>query len=130
MSSKEIRPKWWQLYLTLPLLVTLFAIDARLKISSRGHQAVQIGIVLLLCALVRLWLKANAMALSELDRRGQPGSVRVLQVHTARLPESDNKRLISLPDSEVKGMLHNIFEMDYIDAEFLPIDEVSEKIKE
>ncbi len=60
MSSNYARPKWWQLYLTFPLLIALFAVDSRLKISMRGHQAVQIVIVLLIYRLVHLWLRANA----------------------------------------------------------------------
>ena len=35
---------------------------------ERGHQAVQIGIILLVYGLIHLWLKANAAALSNMDQ--------------------------------------------------------------
>ena len=68
MSSQNAGPKWWQVYLTLPLLMALFAADSRLKISIRGHQLVQIGIVLLVYGLIHLWIKANSAVLSKMDR--------------------------------------------------------------
>ena len=65
MTSPNNSPKWWQLYLTFPLLIALFVMDHRLKISTPGHQAVQIGIVLLVYGLIHLWLKANRSAFSK-----------------------------------------------------------------
>ena len=130
MSSQYARPKWWQVYLTLPLLVALFAVDSRLKISTRGHQGVQIGIILLVYGLVHLWLKANAKALSNMDRIQGHRTFTVIQIPPYQLDDSnkDKRPIIQLPDSEIKGMLSNTFEMDYIDAEFLPIDEVSQEL--
>lgn len=129
MSSQIARPKWWQVYLSLPLLVGLFALDSRLKMSARGHQAVQIGIVLIVYLLIHLWLKANAPALSGMDRKGSHGSIRVLQIRPAQLPGSERQRLIQLSDSEIKGMLSNTIEMDYIDSEFVVTQE-EQQVKE
>ena len=130
MSSQYARPKWWQVYLTLPLLVALFAVDSRLKISTRGHQAVQIGIILLVYGLVHLWLKSNAKALSNMDRIQDHRTFTVIQIPPYQLDDSnkDKRPIIQLPDSEIKGMLSDTFEMDTIDAEFLPIDEVSQEL--
>ena len=130
MSSQYARPKWWQVYLTLPLLVALFAVDSRLKISTRGHQAVQIGIILLVYGLVHLWLKANAKALSNMDRIQGHRTFTVIQIPPYQLDDSNKYKrpIIQLPDSEIKGMLSDTFEMDTIDAEFLPIDEVSQEL--
>lgn len=128
MYSQNSHPKWWQVYLTFPLLIAAFALDNRLKISARGHQAVQIGIVLLIYMLVHLWLKANSSSLSRIDQRGKSGNYRVLQMRPAQLPESKSDRLLQLPEAEVKGMLSNTFEMDYIDAEFFSIED--EEMKE
>ena len=131
MSSSSSRPKWWQVYLTLPLLVALFMVDSRLKISPRGHQAVQIGIVLLVYGLVHLWLKANASALSNMDRRQDHGRITVIRVPVSRLSDMDGEKhpMFELPASGLKGVLSNTFDGDYIDAEFYPVDGVSQEWK-
>ncbi|HET9912231.1 MAG TPA: hypothetical protein VFQ13_10105 [Anaerolineales bacterium] len=124
MSSSNSHPKWWQVYLTFPLLIALFVLDARLKISTRGHQSVQIGIILLVYGLIHLWLKANSSALARMDH----DRVRVMRVPVSQLPEVERRPMFELSPSEIKGVLSDTFEMDYIDAEAFPVDEVSEKI--
>jgi len=128
MSSNYARPKWWQVYLTFPLLIALFAVDSRLKLSVRGHQVVQIGIVLLVYGLIHLWLKANARALSAMDRARDGGSVRVIKIQPYQLADMEDTyksaSVLKLPKSEIKGTLSDTFEMDIIDEEFVsPIDE-------
>jgi hypothetical protein len=127
--SQDIRPKWWQLYLIFPLLIALFGMDGRLKISTRGHQVVQIGIVLLVFGLVHLWLRANSSALSQMDKAQYRGTVRVIRIPPPQLSETDKRPLLQLPDLEIKGMLSDTFEMDYIDAESFPVNEVSQELK-
>ncbi|HMB24592.1 MAG: hypothetical protein ACM33V_11920 [Chloroflexota bacterium] len=131
MSYSNSRPKWWQIYLTLPLLIALFIVDSRLKISPRGHQIVQIGIVLIVYGLIHLWLKANSGALSAMDREQNYGRVRVMRVPMSQLPGSDNanSRMFQLPASEIKGVLSDTFEMDCIDAVAVPVDEVLHESK-
>ncbi len=131
MLSNEARPKWWQVYLTFPLLVGLFMLDNRLKLPSRGHQAVQIGIILLVYGLIHLWLKANASALSKMDQRQAQGRITVIQVPVSQLPgaEAQRRPMFELPASEIKGVLSDTFDMDYMDAEVFPIDEVSQESK-
>jgi len=133
VSTQYARPKWWQLYLTVPLLIALFALDSLLKLSVRGHQALQIGIVLLIYGLMHLWLKANARALSKMDQLQYGGRVRVIQVRPYQVTDLENeikkRPLFQLPDSEIKGILSDTFEMDYIDAEFFPVDEASQELK-
>lgn len=126
--SQHTRPKWWQVYLTLPLLIALFAMDSRLKISMRGHQVVQIGIVLLVYGLIHLWLKANATALSRMDRIQDHGTFTVIQIPSYHLPDKDKLPVVQFPDSELKGVLSDTFEMDYIDAVALPVDEVPQEL--
>ena len=131
MTSSDARPKWWQLYLTFPLLIALFVLDSRLKISTRGHQVVQIGILVIVYGLIHLWLKANSSALSRTDQRQYHGTVTVMRIPPRQLRhngEGDN-RVFRLPDSEIKGVLSNTFEMDYIDAEFIRADEEVEEAK-
>ncbi len=131
MSSSNIRPKWWQLYLALPLLVILFAVDYRLKISIRGHQAVQIGIVLFVYGLIHLWLKANSRALRRMDQEQNHGRIRVIRVPVSQLPGSNsgNGLMFQMPDSEINGVLSDTFDMDCIDAVSFPVDEVSQESK-
>ena len=131
MSTSYARPKWWQVYLTFPLLIVLFMLDNRLKLSERGHQAMQIGIVLLVYGLVHVWLKANARALSNMDQRRFHGTVTVTRVLSYQLTESrsDKRPMFQLPNSEIKGTLSDTFEIDYIDAEYSSVDEVQQEIK-
>jgi hypothetical protein len=133
MDTSNLHPKWWQLYLTFPLLIALFVLDARLKISVRGHQAVQIGIVLLCFGLIHMWLQANASALSKMDQRQAQGRISVIRISISQLPganaDADERPLFELPASEIKGVLSDTFDVEYIDAEALPIDEVPDKLK-
>jgi len=131
MYSNTPRPKWWQVYLTFPLLITLFMLDNRIKLSERGHQAVQIGIILLVYGLVHLWLKANAKALSNINQRQFHGTVTVTRVPSYQLPESnkDKRPMFQFSNSEIKGTLSDTYEMDYIDAEFFAVDEVPQESK-
>lgn len=129
MTSNQTHPKWWQLYLTFPLLIALFAVDSRLKLSTRGHQAVQIGIVLIVYGLIHVWLKANARALAAMDQTQPTGKVRVLKIEPHELPmmnyEYKPRAMLQLPGSEIKGTLSDTFEMDTIDAEVIStMDEV------
>lgn len=130
LYSKDSCPKWWQLYLTFPLLIVLFVLDARIKLSTRGHQVVQIAIVLLVFWLIHLWMKANSPALSRMDHEQYYGNIMVFQIPPYQLSDSEEKHATLTPlVSEIKGVLSDTFEMDYIDAEALPIDEVSQEWK-
>jgi hypothetical protein len=125
MSASNLRPKWWQLYLTFPLLIVLFAAENRLKISSRGHQAVQIVIVLLIFGLIHLWIKANSSALSRMDQEQYSGRVTVIRIPPDQLSDLkiEERSMFATPASEIKGVLSDPFEMDYIDAEFFKREE-------
>ena len=129
MSSLNPRPKWWQLYLTFPLLIMLFMVDHRMRLSQRGHVVVQIGIVLLVYGLIHLWLKANAVALSKMDRDQYRGTIRVIRLPLVELPDVgvDKRRILQLSHSEITGLLSDTYEMDTIDAETFPIDKVSQE---
>jgi hypothetical protein len=124
---QDIRPKWWQIYLTFPLLIALFLLDNRLKLSLHEHQAVQIGILLLVYGLIHLWLKANEAALSNMDRRQFHGTVIVTRIPSQRLsePTNDKRPMFQFSNSEIKGILSDTFEMDYIDAEFSSVEAAS-----
>lgn len=127
-SAHYAHPKWWQLYLTFPLLIALFMLDNRLRLSVRGHQVAQIGILLLVYGLIHLWLKANATALSRMDPSHYHATVTVIRIPPYPLSVASNNKntRFQLPASELKGTLSDTFEMDYIDAEFVPVDEAVE----
>jgi len=118
MSQPTIRPRWWQLYLTLPLLLVLFLVERRLRLSAGGHLAAQIGIVLLIYGLIDMWLRANARALSHADRDEIHKAIIVSPIPPRRLP--DRRPMFELPETEIKGTLSDTFEIDMIDAKFLP----------
>jgi hypothetical protein len=126
MNAQNVHPKWWQLYLLLPLLVGLFMVDFRLKLSTRGHQIVQIGILLFVYWLVHLWLKANEAAQQSAENSQHP--VIITYVQTPLPNKRKTKPSLQLPNSEIKGLLDNTFEMDIIDAEFLPTEELPQEL--
>jgi hypothetical protein len=126
MSSTNIRPRWWQLYLTFPLLIALFAVDNRLKLSSRGHQIVQIGIILVLYGLIHLWLKANARALSRMDQQAYSSTFKVIEIPAVRDPEANHARrsILQLSDSEIKGLLTDSSDMSYLNVDSTSMQEL------
>jgi len=97
-------------------------VENRLNISIRGHQAVQVGIIMLVYGLILLWLKANSVALWKMNLKQYHGTIRVIQIPPYQLPDAgkDERPMFQLPDSEIKGVLSDTFEMDYINAEFFP----------
>ena len=129
MYSQNSRPKWWQLYLALPLLIVLFMLENRLKISARGHQFVQIGILVIVYGLVHVWLKANSIALSKMDQEHYHTTFTVREV----LPDPTQESLdmehstLQFPDAEIHGVLSDTFEFDYVEAAFPRKAEVSQK---
>ena len=126
MNSKNIHPRWWQLYLTFPLLLGLFVMDHRLKLSSRGHQAVQIGALLLIYGLVHQWLKANAIGLSRMDQQKYQGTFKVIRIPAVRESEVDHERkpILQLSDSDIKGLLTDSMDMSYLDINSAPMKEL------
>jgi len=43
-------------------------------------------------------------------------------------PKNDNRPIFQFRNSEIKGTLSDTFEMDYIDAESFPVDEVPQEL--
>jgi hypothetical protein len=128
MYSQSPRPKWWQLYLTFPILIALFAVDSRLNISVRGHQAVQTVIVLVVFGLIRRWIRTNATELSRMDQEECKGQITIIQIPlyqpADRAPAND--AVLELVP-ETKGILSDTFEMDYIDPRILPWDGIPQR---
>jgi hypothetical protein len=125
MPANYINPKWWQLYLTFPLLIALFILDHHLTLSASGHQVVQIGIILVVYGLVHLWLKANVTALSKMDQKKYHDTNTVIRIPPLQPPDAgkENRSILQISTSEIKGVLNNTFEMEYIDAESFTVDQ-------
>ena len=130
MISSNNHPKWWHIYLTFPLLIALFVLDHRLEISTPGHEVVQIGIILLVYGLIYWWLRANSRVISRIDRQKYYGSVMVIPIPPAQLPEAkvEKRPILQLPNSEIKGTLSNTFEMNFVDADSVPADKASQEM--
>ncbi len=124
LRDKTPKPKWWQLYLTFPLLVGLFLLDTRLRLSTGGHEVVQLGSLFLEFGLVQLWLKANSRALTYMDEEEFSRTIHVYEIPPLEPTEvgEESKRGLPLPPIEIKGVLGNTFEMDYVDAKSQPAD--------
>ena len=129
MTSTNLRPRWWQLYLSFPLLIALFVVDNRLKLSTRGHQAVQIMILLLVYGFIHLWLKSNARALSRMDQQSYAGTVRVIRIPIAYDSEGDheNRSTLQIPEPEIKGLLTDTANLNYVDADSSSLHEIHQK---
>ena len=118
MSSP--RPKWWRLYAAFPLLIVLLVLEHRLPLSPGGHQAAQIGIVLLVFGLIYVWLRANMVALIEEDRRQNWWKVTVTEFHSSWPPvapeEGGNGRqpIFHLPEAGLRNTLDDTFESESV----------------
>jgi hypothetical protein len=126
MYSSNSKPKWWQLYLTFPLLIALFILDSRFRISTRGHQAVQIGFVLLVYGLIHVWLKANRYAFLPEDRQKTITIYKVIELPSPESPElgSGSRSMLQIPDSEIHGLLGNGADLRDINVELLSNSEI------
>ena len=57
------KPRWWSLYVLVPLLVGLLFASAWLPIPDAWQPAVQVAALLLVFALILTWLSRNTHAL-------------------------------------------------------------------
>ena len=57
------RPRWWLLYLCLPLAGVMFWLIERAHSSDMVRESLEIGALLIVFTHVELWRKANAVAL-------------------------------------------------------------------
>lgn len=119
-SSKNARPKWWQLYLVLPLLIVLFILEVRLPFSTTEHEIAQLGILAVIYGLVHLWLRANRSAFYKMDiEKEKLRASRVVKIY--EVPRSfanefedvyEHRPMFRITDHEIKNTLSDTFEMD------------------
>jgi hypothetical protein len=117
MAPHTPRPRWWQLYLLCALFVASFLMEARLPLSAGGHQADQIGILILVFAAALRWLHANAARLeSDFAEHGrwamcageaQPIDARSLVHHPTGGWEYTRDGPWDLNGSEIKPVEHS-----------------------
>ena len=119
MSTKKRNPKWWQVYLSLPLLVGLFWLEMQIPLTDAENVIAQLGIVFLTCGLVELWLRANRSALMDLDEDEGQWGVRLYEIPPMTLRASDDpepgpreRPILHIPASGVKGVLSDTFEWE------------------
>jgi hypothetical protein len=72
MSNDVRRPRWWLLYVAVPLGAALFWLEARAPLSEGWHRTVQVGVVLVVFGMVELWRICNVAALIHEDVRDLP----------------------------------------------------------
>jgi len=92
----------------------------------RGHQAVQLGIVLLVYGLIHLWLRANRSALMREDQTQMAKTYRVIEIPPVGSPELEGERrsILQIPNSEIHGLLSDGMEMSYTDPELFSYQEL------
>ena len=119
MYSKQNQPKWWQLYLTFPLLIALFAGEYRLQLTDGEHQALQLGIMVFVFLLIARWLKNNSSALSRMDRMEYHKTFTVIHIPPYESEQTDPTQPSphQMAYSEIKGVLSDTFEMDQFPQE-------------
>ncbi len=126
MPSNRKRPAWWQLYVGLPLLCSLFVFEIDLHLDQTVNIVLQLLILGLIFAFTRAWLRANRGALMEMDEhapeRQEPYGVRLYQFPAAEQVTPTRvitvgRTLVNLPKGEIKGVLSTTFEMDAEEAD-------------
>ena len=56
---KRQNPRWWLLYLTMPLMIGLLVLEGRLPEPPVVHQIMEMGIVIVCFGLMAVWVHAN-----------------------------------------------------------------------
>jgi hypothetical protein len=63
MRTENRRPHWWVLYLILLSAVAVLWLEARTRMSARGHETALILVLLLVFALIEIWRFSDRAAL-------------------------------------------------------------------
>ncbi len=85
------KPKWWLLFALWPAMVLLLVIESQAVISLRGHQVLQLGILIFIFSLTALWVCVNASAMineeqTPLKGKQFPDTVEDTRVDATSLP--------------------------------------------
>lgn len=119
MSSEKKNPKWWQLYVMLPLLVGLFWPEMQARLTETEHIIAQLGILCLIFGCVHVWMRANHSALLHMDEEHGTWRLHVYVIPPEELgagAEMGNRMstrpLLQVPASGLKGVLSDTFELE------------------
>lgn len=125
MTSKKSKPRWWQLYVGLPLLSGLFVLEIRMALTGTVHIIAQLGILFLIYAYAHWWIQANRDALMSLDEENGDWQVRLYEFPAegssgavAARTRLTERPMSSLPDAALKGVLSNTFDLDQPDGRY------------
>ncbi len=119
MATKKRNPKWWQVYLGLPLLVGLFWLEMQIPLTDTENVIAQLGILCLIFAFMQVWIRANRSALMHMD--DHEGEWRVHLYHipaeqSGSIAPSEDRRgerpMLHIPASGLKGVLSDTFEWE------------------
>ncbi len=69
-SLRQNQPQWWQVFLTLPVLIGLFVLLIRMHLQEPVNTLAQLGILVLAYGFIQLWIRANRAAFMGLEEEG------------------------------------------------------------
>ena len=118
MAQKKRQPKWWQVYIMLPLLVGLFYPEMQLPLTQTEHTVAELGILALIYVCMQLWMRANRSALMQtVDEEGY-WRINVFDLPPEPMHEpvegvtGTNRPMLQIPAAGLKGVLSDTFEWE------------------
>ena len=124
MSSEKKHPKWWQLYVMLPILVSLFYPETRATLTETEHIIAEVGLLFLIFGFVQVWLRANRSALMSIDPAEAGWRIKLYEIPMEQLRALHERedaatppRGLELPAGEIKGVLGDAFDRGFPEDE-------------
>lgn len=122
MSTEKRQPRWWQVYVMLPMFMGLFWLELKLPLTYTENIVAQLGILALIFVCMELWLHANRSAFMNLEEEEGEWQVRVYQFPSAPAPSDarfEDRELdvpmLQLPAAGLKGSLSDTFEWERVE---------------
>lgn len=119
MASKKRQPKWWQVYLSLPVLMGLFWLELQIPLTYTENVIAQLGILFLIFGFIQLWMRANRSALMNLDEDEGQWQVKVYEFPPLSQgtfgdveDRPAHRPILQIPAAGVKGVLSDTFEWE------------------
>ena len=97
---KNPRPRWWALYLLLPLAMVLLVAAHRWLPAGAGRAFAQAVVSLAVVGAMALWVRANRVALVLLDAPGE--QAQSFRARVAYQPPAPPRRSICTAPSEYR----------------------------
>jgi len=123
MSTEKKHPKWWQLYVMLPVLVSLFYPETRATLTETEHIIAEVGLLFLIFGFVQVWLRANRSALMSIDPAEAGWRIKLYEIPMEQLralrelEDAATPRRRELPAGEIKGVLGDAFDWGFPEDE-------------